>query len=232
MLDVLPATIHAMSEPMVSHDVVAFYLLSEVVSKHVKVVQSGQGADEVFAGYHWYQTLSANDPGDGLGVDEYGKVFFDRDDDEIAEVVQPATSPSRRSDPGVRGAALRRAAGARRQLVERALRIDTEVMLVEDPVKRVDNMTMAWGLEARVPFLDHELVELAFALPDARSRLAGGGKGVLKDIARRLLPHEVIDRPKGYVPRPAPDPPPRALRGPARRRSDQPGCKRSRTVPP
>ena len=38
-------------------------------------------------------------------------------------------------------------------------------MLVDDPVKRVDNMTMAWGLEARTPFLDHELVELAAACP-------------------------------------------------------------------
>src|SRR3954452_5505348 len=44
----------ALSEPMVSHDAVAFYLLSEEVANHVKVVQSGQGADEVFAGYHWY----------------------------------------------------------------------------------------------------------------------------------------------------------------------------------
>ena len=74
-------------------------------------------------------------------------------------------------------------------------------MLVEDPVKRVDNMTMAWGLEARVPFLDHELVELAFACPTAL-KLADGGKGVLKDIARSVLPHEVIDRPKGYFPVP------------------------------
>ena len=74
-------------------------------------------------------------------------------------------------------------------------------MLVEDPVKRVDNMTMAWGLEARVPFLDHELVELAFACP-AELKLAEGGKGVLKDIARRVLPHEMIDRPKGYFPVP------------------------------
>src|SRR4051794_18697404 len=45
--------IAAMSEPMVSHDAVAFYLLAEEVARHVKVVQSGQGADEVFAGYHW-----------------------------------------------------------------------------------------------------------------------------------------------------------------------------------
>src|SRR3954471_16781211 len=50
-LDVLPDAIEAMSEPMVSHDSVAFYLLSSEVSKRVKVVQSGQGADEVFGGY-------------------------------------------------------------------------------------------------------------------------------------------------------------------------------------
>ena len=45
--------------------------------------------------------------------------------------------------------------------VDAALRLDTQVMLVDDPVKRVDNMTMAWGLEGRVPFLDHDFVELA-----------------------------------------------------------------------
>ncbi|MGE5765129.1 MAG: asparagine synthase-related protein, partial [Mycobacterium leprae] len=64
------------------------------------------------------------------------------------------------------------------------------------------NMTMAWGLEARVPFLDHELVELVAACPP-ELKLAHGGKGVLKDAARRLLPAEVIDRPKGYFPVPA-----------------------------
>ena len=43
------------------------------------------------------------------------------------------------------------------------LRLDSQIMLVDDPVKRVDNMTMAWGLEARTPFLDHEFAELAAA---------------------------------------------------------------------
>jgi asparagine synthase (glutamine-hydrolysing) len=62
-------------------------------------------------------------------------------------------------------------------------------------------MTMAFGLEARVPFLDHELVELAVACPD-ELLVAGGGKGVLKDVARPILPAEVIDRPKGYFPVP------------------------------
>ena len=86
--------------------------------------------------------------------------------------------------------------------VDRALRLDTEVMLVEDPVKRVDNMTMAHGLEARTPFLDHELVELAAACPP-ELKLADGGKGVLKAAARGVVPDAVIDRPKGYFPVPA-----------------------------
>ena len=58
-----------MSEPMVSHDCVAFYLLSEEVSHSVKVVQSGQGADEVLGGYDWYPPLAAVAPGRrGRGV--------------------------------------------------------------------------------------------------------------------------------------------------------------------
>jgi asparagine synthase (glutamine-hydrolysing) len=61
---------------------------------------------------------------------------------------------------------------------------------------------MAWGLEARVPFLDHELVELAARIP-ARHKVGGGGKHVLKEAARAVIPAEVIDRPKGYFPVPA-----------------------------
>jgi asparagine synthetase B (glutamine-hydrolysing) len=59
--------------------------------------------------------------------------------------------------------------------VDKALQLDTEIMLVDDPVKRVDNMTMAWGLEGRVPFLDHEVVELAARIP-AELKVSRGGK--------------------------------------------------------
>jgi asparagine synthase (glutamine-hydrolysing) len=66
-------------------------------------------------------------------------------------------------------------------------------------------MTMAWGLEARVPFLDHELVELAMSMPPALKLGPAGddAKYVLKRIARGLIPDSVIDRPKGYFPMPA-----------------------------
>ena len=190
----LPEAIAAMSEPMVSHDCVAFWLLSEAVRRERKVVQSGQGADEVLGGYSWYPPLL---DADGTGLDAYSSAFFDRDNAGVRALLVDAP------DEDVSRAFARRwfeRPGAATP-VDRALRLDTEVMLVEDPVKRVDNMTMAHGLEARTPFLDHELVELAAACPP-ELKLADGGKGVLKAAARGVVPDAVIDRPKGYFPVP------------------------------
>src|SRR5918998_1257579 len=198
LLPGIDAAVAAMSEPMVSHDCVAFYLLSQDVSANVKVVQSGQGADEVLGGYDWYPPL-AGVPRD-QAVEAYAGVFFDRRWPAMRSLLQPdwllghdaPTSyiTERFGQPGAETA------------VDAALRNDTLVMLVDDPVKRVDNMTMAWGLEARVPFLDHEVVELAGRIPP-ELKLADGGKGVLKRASRGVVPDEVIDRTKGYFPVPA-----------------------------
>ena len=196
LLQWLPRAIEAMSEPMVSYDNVGFYLLSREVSHHVKVVQSGQGADEVFAGYHWYPSMAGcADP-----LATYSKAFFDRDHARLSRQLAPAWHTER--DEARAFVEAHFAMPGATDPVDKALRLDSSVMLVDDPVKRVDNMTMAWGLEARVPFLDHELVELAARIPSAQ-KLRDGGKGVLKDAARRLVPAEVIDRPKGYFPVPA-----------------------------
>ncbi|MDT5098761.1 MAG: hypothetical protein QOC76_2498 [Mycobacterium sp.] len=201
MLPALDGAIGAMSEPMVSHDCVAFYLLSQEVAKHVKVVQSGQGADEVFAGYHWYPPMGepAAASLDG-SVAAYRAAFFDRDAEGVHRLATPGHVAD--DDPSRRFVTEHFAREGAQSGVDRALRLDTTVMLVDDPVKRVDNMTMAWGLEGRVPFLDHELVELAATCPPDL-KTAQGGKGVLKEAARRVIPSEVIDRPKGYFPVPA-----------------------------
>jgi asparagine synthase (glutamine-hydrolysing) len=198
LLPGIDAAIGAMSEPMVSHDCVAFYLLSEDVSQSVKVVQSGQGADEVLGGYDWYPPLAGVSR--EAAVEEYSKVFFDRRWKDMSKLLNPDwlldhDAPTtfiteRFGRPGAETA------------VDAALRNDTTIMLVDDPVKRVDNMTMAWGLEARVPFLDHEVVELAGRIPP-ELKLADGGKGVLKRASRGVVPDEVIDRTKGYFPVPA-----------------------------
>ncbi|MDO3378879.1 N-acetylglutaminylglutamine amidotransferase [Geoalkalibacter halelectricus] len=195
LLPALGQAVGAMSEPMISHDAVGFYLLSEEVSKDVKVVQSGQGADEVFAGYHWYPPLlDSRDP-----VADYCRVFCDRDHAEMAGLIHPDLLGDDHARAFVAEHFARPGAS---DGVDKALRLDTTIMLVDDPVKRVDNMTMAWGLEARVPFLDHELVELAARIP-ARYKVAEGGKYVLKEAARQVIPAAVIDRPKGYFPVPA-----------------------------
>ncbi len=195
LMDALPGTIAAMSEPMVSYDNVGFYLLSKEVSKHIKVVQSGQGADEVFGGYHWYPPLV--DSNDVVG--DYAKGFRDRTHAALAtQLSSDWMSEQDYSQELLEEKLLEDGADTP---VDRALRLDTNVMLVDDPVKRVDNMTMAWGLEARVPFLDHELVELAARIPP-EEKLRDGGKGILKDVARKVIPSEVIDRKKGYFPVP------------------------------
>ncbi|MDD4866748.1 MAG: N-acetylglutaminylglutamine amidotransferase [Mycobacterium sp.] len=201
MLPALDGAIGAMSEPMVSHDCVAFYLLSQEVSRHVKVVQSGQGADEVFAGYHWYPPMGEPAAATLEGsATAYRGAFFDRDAAGVESLVEPGNLAP--GDPSKRFVTEHFARAGADTGIDRALRLDTTVMLVDDPVKRVDNMTMAWGLEGRVPFLDHELVELAATAPP-ESKIAHGGKGVLKQAARRVIPSEVIDRPKGYFPVPA-----------------------------
>jgi len=193
----LPEAVDAMSEPMFAQDAVAFYLLSEQVSKTVKVVQSGQGADEVFGGYFWYPKMVAESTGSAL--DRFRRHYFDRDHDEFLEMAMPAYHGF---DYTAETVAAHLAEPFADEFIDQVLRMDTTMLITDDPVKRVDNMTMAWGLEARVPFLDHQLVELAASMPP-ELKLGSEGKHVLKTIARGRVPDAVIDRKKGYFPMPA-----------------------------
>ncbi len=197
VLQRLPEAVDAMAEPMFGQDAIAFYLLAEQVSQKIKVVQSGQGADEVFGGYFWYSRMLAETT--GSPVERFAKHYFDRDHAEFSEMISADYCGSDYSSQLVAG--LLAEPGAE-TFMDGVLRMDATTLIVDDPVKRVDNMTMAWGLEARVPFLDHELVELAAQSPP-EFRLREGGKYPLKAMARGLLPDAVIDRPKGYFPMPA-----------------------------
>ncbi|MFN4263292.1 MAG: N-acetylglutaminylglutamine amidotransferase [Thioalkalivibrionaceae bacterium] len=199
VLDRLPAAIDAMAEPMFGQDAVAFHLLAEQVSQHVKVVQSGQGADEVFGGYFWYPRMA--DEREGPWAERFRRHYFDRDDAEMRDLL--AVHPGRDVTGEWLGEAFREWEACRADgFIDAVLGFDATTLIVDDPVKRVDNMTMAFGLEARVPFLDHELVEEAARMP-SHLKLADGGKTVLRRIARGRLPDVVLDRPKGYFPVPA-----------------------------
>ncbi len=192
----LPEAFACMTEPMFGQDAIAFYLLAEVVSKDIKVVQSGQGADEVFGGYFWYPQMHYSIE---QGVQRFSQYYFDRDHDEYLEMMN-----ARYHVPDVTSELIEQKLNSFEadEFIDRVFALDVTTLIVDDPVKRVDNMTMAWGLEARVPFLDQNLVELAARMPP-ECKLSNGGKHVLKQISRGLLPDKIIDRSKAYFPMPA-----------------------------
>ena len=192
----LPEAFANMAEPMFGQDAVAFYLLSEVVSKEVKVVQSGQGADEVFGGYFWYPRMHHSIT---PGIKRFSDEYFDRDHAEYLETVD-----SRFHTHDVTSELMQDLLDEvdADEYLDRVLAVDVTTLIVDDPVKRVDNMTMAWGLEARVPFLDTQLIELAASMPP-EMKLPNGGKHVLKELSRGFLPDSVVNRSKAYFPMPA-----------------------------
>ncbi len=192
----LPEAFANMSEPMFAQDAVAFYLLSEIVSKEVKVVQSGQGADEVFGGYFWYPRMHHSTT---KGINRFSDEYFDRDH---AEYLQTIDSRFHTGDVTAELMQDLLDEVEADEYLDRVLAVDVTTLIVDDPVKRVDNMTMAWGLEARVPFLDTQLIELAASMP-AEMKLPNGGKHVLKELSRGFLPDSVVNRSKAYFPMPA-----------------------------
>ena len=194
VLSKLPDAFKSMSEPMVAQDAVAFYMLSELVSKDVKVILSGQGADAGFAGYFWYKKIA-------LEENNYNnclKHYVDRSDAELKEFLKIKF----KNDYTSRLVQDKLNLINSKTLIGNVLNLDITTLVVDDPVKRVDNMTMAWGLEARVPFLDHDLIE-ASAKIDPRLHLKRNGKNILKAISDNLLPRDIISRKKGYFPMPA-----------------------------
>ena len=194
VLSRLPEAFKAMSEPMVAQDAIAFYMLSELVSKEVKVVLSGQGADEGFAGYFWYKNinLESNDHRN------FCKHYVDRSHEEVKEFLNIKFDNDHTSVMIEN----KLKSSNSKTLLGSVLNFDITTLVVDDPVKRVDNMTMAWGLEARVPFLDHRLIEASTRI-DPNIHLKRNGKNILKAISDDILPKDVIDRKKGYFPMPA-----------------------------
>lgn len=192
----LTDAVSQMAEPMVAQDAVAFYLLAKEVSQDVKVVLSGQGADEAFGGYFWYPKM---DKEQGLEIDKFSKYYIDRSYNEYLQTINKYFQVKNHTKKWLEKQFQKPYAD---EFLDKVFLMDITRLIVDDPVKRVDNMTMTWGLEARVPFMDTELIEWSLAIPP-KLKLKENGKYPLKHIARKLLPKDVIDRKKGYFPMPA-----------------------------
>ncbi len=185
-----------MAEPMVAQDAVAFYLLSEKVCKHGKVVLSGQGADEAFAGYFWYPRMYAEK---GDAVERFTKHYIDRPYAEYLQTVNKNHHSSNHTKTWLKKEFSKTGTD---EFMDKVFRTDITRLVVDDPIKRVDNMAMAWALEVRTAFMDYHLVEHALSMPPSL-KMANQGKYPLKQIAKGLLPNSIINRRKGYFPMPA-----------------------------
>ncbi len=198
LIDSLASCVSSMSEPMMSHDNIGFYLLSKEVSNYVKVVLSGQGADELFAGYHWFQPPLENLTPQN-NTDYILSKVADGSFQDYQNLVTPDYLTSNHSYELISN--LCKENGST-NVIENLLVFESTYGLSSGPLSRVDNMTMSSSLEARVPFLDELVVSLALSMP-LEYKLKDNGKYILKLLGQQMLPKEVINRSKGYFPVPA-----------------------------
>lgn len=228
LADSLPDLVWHQDEPMSEPAAIPTYLVSRLARESVTVVLTGEGGDELFAGYPkyaaepWARRLSRvpaglRDPLLTYGVDQLPFAFrrfqvvgrsarFRDESDRLAAWFAGFVGSER---DRLLGPALRPYAGAgvepfRAALSEsratrplsRMLEVDVRTWLVDDLLMKMDKMSMAASVEARVPMLDRPFVEWAMTLGDSHKVRGFEGKVLLKRLARRLLPREVVDRRK------------------------------------
>jgi asparagine synthase (glutamine-hydrolysing) len=213
-----------LDEPLADLSSLGFLALSELAAEHVTVALSGQGADELFGGYRKHRVASLAErwgrmPGPvrkGAGAalrrgpGRAGKLVDALDaPDPVARVLASSGFVHADLRPELFGGALAEHAGAAEAALrgrlagapgaaplEAALYLDARMGLVDDMLTYFDRASMACSLEVRVPFLDHELVELCARIPTAHKVHRLQGKHVLRRAARDHVPGFVLDKRK------------------------------------
>jgi asparagine synthase (glutamine-hydrolysing) len=220
-MEALPNIMYHMDEPLADPSAIALYFVSLIASKDVKVVMSGEGADELFGGYNsykeeidqsWYMKIpyvirhtlaslvSIFPEGRGLNfiyrrgmkLEDYyigvGRVFKDKEAMKIVKdknqiSTKEITSPIYKEYEGCSNLVKRQA-------------IDFNFWLVKDFLHAVDRNTMMFGLEARTPFLDKEVYEVARKLPKEAKINKETTKPALREAAKEVIPNESYKKKK------------------------------------
>ena len=193
----LDTVISNMSEPMVSQDSSAFFLLAKNVSLSNKVVLSGQGADEVFGGYFWYEQIMKDQGRNDTEI--LSKYYFDRTFDNYCNAINKKYISTNNVFNEINNKF--REMDQDLPVLDKVLRLELSTLIIDDPVKRVDNMTMSHALEARVPFLDIDLIKFMLSVK-SKNKINKTNKYYLKKLSEKYLKNEVIYRDKFYFPVP------------------------------
>lgn len=216
----LPKMVWHNDEPLNFPNSVLIQALSELARRRVTVVLTGEGADELFAGYPRYRipTLAARLQrlphwlrralGAGMNLSGERRLrrlagYLERPMQEVLLYNAATLDPDRFQDFWPQ--ATRRDFGYRAELLEkldaedgwlrRMSLLDQHTYLVSI-LNRQDKMSMAASIESRVPLLDYRIVEFANRLPARHRQGRGQTKLILKKVAERYLPREVIYRRK------------------------------------
>jgi len=215
-------------EPFADQSAIPTYLVSKLAREHVKVVLSGDGGDELFAGYTRYaldskrksfehlprfvrdgmmQSLSRHLPHGAWGRNYIHKVAAEPLDRYIEDI----SIFTRLNKPSLYSRDFQRSLGSsdsaeifRRYAavvsandsLDRLLYLDSKTYLPGDILTKVDRMSMAVSLEARVPLLDHKLIEFVTGIPASLKMKNGEGKYIFKRAVEDIVPAEILHRPK------------------------------------
>jgi asparagine synthase (glutamine-hydrolysing) len=186
--DALSSLARHLEMPTGSFSVFPLYQLARAVKRDgYKVVLSGEGADELFGGYARNEFLVAEQSGPQSAKQrQYASMLGRFRGDELDQFCRMA------SRSGLEGAArmrmfLRPHWRERQTMLQNMCFVEARFFL-QPLLQMGDRMTMAHGIEARCPFLDYRMVELAFSLSDRIRHRDGRGKWIVREAARRVLP--------------------------------------------
>lgn len=234
VIDLFDKLVVQLDEPFADVSLFPTYLVSELAVQDVKVVLSGDGGDELFAGYDWYladricrtlerfpgrtalkalaglsEVLPPSEKKKGLlnkakrfltgataspDLEHYRWLWHLGPEDKRALYTADFRSGIASFDPSA--PVLRALSGADGDLLNRQLCADFKIFLADDILMKVDRMSMTTSLEARAPFLDREVIELAFRMP-GRVKLRGTTrKRILKQAMKGILPESILRRGK------------------------------------
>ena len=220
MFDMVESIPQYYDEPFADSSQIATMLVSELASKKVTVVLSGDGGDEFFCGYNIYDNVAEAQKLDALGRMTYGVCslppfkqlgLFDKLPFRV-QVVAGNHDPETKTQLGGRtyikvidrmlpegGIPFKFPIESKyqeRNWQERRMLLDEETYLPGDILCKVDRASMKYSIESRCPILDVNVMEYSYRLPHDYKYANGVKKRILKDIAYDYIPKDLLDRPK------------------------------------
>lgn len=198
MISMWPKVIYHAEQPHGDASFIPTYALSQMAAQKVKVVVTGDGSDELFAGYERYAAFMEKHSSDKN--DEFEHAYF-ANQGLLAHKEKLALYTEQWQkyfEPLDSFYLMQKDFADVRSLypVNRMSWIDMKWLLPGNNLIKPDRMGMAVGLEARVPFLDTRIIDMALSMPSSLKLRGSNGKYILKEAMRDLLPQDILQRPK------------------------------------